>query len=96
MIPNSTPAVVDRLRRYVVENYLYMQQDVPLSNDDPLLGRGIIDSMGVMEIVALLEDEFGVTMGDDEITEENLGTLNAIASFVTAKHAVDRPLQRTA
>ena len=92
----SSVNVVDRIREYIVENYLYMRQDVQLLEDDPLLARGIIDSMGVMELIAFLEEEFGVTVADTDITEENLGSLGAIARYVTAKQSAGRALSRPA
>ena len=92
----SSVNVVDRIREYIVENYLYMRRDVQLHEDDALLARGIIDSMGVMEIVAFLEEEFGVTVADTDITEENLGSLGAMARYVTAKQSAGRALSRPA
>jgi acyl carrier protein len=83
----SSSKVVERLRQYIVENYLYMRQDVQLLDDDPLLAKGIIDSMGVMELIVFLEEEFGVAVADVDITEENLGSLAAIARYVEAKQA---------
>ena len=83
----SSAKVIDRIREYIVENYLYMRQDVHLSDDDPLLARGIIDSMGVMELIVFLEEEFGVAVGDADITEANLGSLAAIARYVLARQA---------
>ena len=83
----SSAKVIDRIREYIVENYLYMRQDVQLLDDDPLLARGIIDSMGVMELIMFLEEEFGVGVADGDITEDNLGSLAAIARYVAAKQA---------
>jgi acyl carrier protein len=77
-----TKRVLERTREYISENFLYARPDFVIGNQDLLLGRGIIDSLGVMEIVQFLADEFGVVVNDDEITEENLGTLASIASFV--------------
>jgi acyl carrier protein len=81
----SSAKVIERIRQYIFENYLYMRQGVQLLDDDPLLARGIIDSMGVMELITFLEEEFGVGVGDADITEENLGSLAAIARYVAAK-----------
>jgi acyl carrier protein len=83
----SSTKVIERIRQYVLENYLYMRQDVQLLDDDPLLAKGIIDSMGVMELIVFLEEEFGVPVSDVDITEENLGSLAAIARYVAAKQA---------
>jgi acyl carrier protein len=81
----SVQTVADRVRQYVVENYLYMRQDATVGDDDALLAKGIIDSMGVMELVAFLEEEFGVAVADADITEANLGSLGAIARYVVAR-----------
>jgi len=82
-------AVLARLRAFVEENFLYMRPDFELGLDDSLMGNGVVDSMGVMEMIQFLEDEFGISVDDADITEENIGTLNAIASYVL-KHSAAR------
>jgi acyl carrier protein len=77
--------IVDRVRAYVRENFLYMRPDWPLGDDAPLLGSGVVDSIGVVELVEYLEREFGVRIPDEDITERHLGTLRAIAGFVVGK-----------
>lgn len=79
--------IVARTRAWVRETFLYMRPDWPLAEDAPLLGSGVIDSIGVVELLAFLEREFGCTPSEDEITEANLGTLGAIARFVRSKRA---------
>jgi len=81
-----TPAVIaERTRAYVRENFLYMRPDWPLKDDDPLFGGGVIDSIGVIELVGFLQRAFGCTLEEDEITERNLGSIAAIACFLHAK-----------
>jgi acyl carrier protein len=77
--------VIERTRAYITENFLYMRRDFRLDDNDSLLGSGIIDSMGVMEVIAFIEDQFGVEVGDDDVTEENLGTIRAISRYVVAR-----------
>ena len=77
----------EKIRGYLQENFLYMRPDLVLSDDDRLLERGVVDSMGIVEMLTFIEDEFGVKAADDEISEANLGTLRAIARFVAAKQA---------
>ena len=75
----------EKTRAFMQENFLYMRPDLDLQNDDPLLKKGVIDSMGVIEILEFLREEFEVVIEDEEITEENLGSLSAIAAFVVGK-----------
>lgn len=82
--------VIDRTRAYVAENFLYMRPDFQLGDADSLLERGIIDSMGVMELVSFIESEFNVTVGDDDVTEDNIGSLRAIGGFVSSRAASNR------
>lgn len=77
--------IIARLRDFVEENFLYMRPDFELRNDQSLMGNGIVDSMGVMEMIQFLEEEFGVEVDDADITEENLGSVDAIAEFVAAR-----------
>jgi acyl carrier protein len=80
-------AVIERLRAYVQENFLYTRHDVELRETESLFGRNIIDSLGVMELIAFVQSEFGVEVPDEMITEEHFGTLRAIANFVLDKRA---------
>ena len=78
----SETEILARTRAYVQETFLYMRPDFALADQDRLLQRGVIDSMGVMELLAFLRSEFGVVVGDEDITETNLGTLADIARYV--------------
>ena len=77
----------ERVRHFLEENFLYMRPDFELADDDRLLERGVVDSMGVAEMVTFIEDEFGINTSDEDITEANLGSLRAIGRFVSQKRA---------
>ena len=79
--------VVDRTRTWVRENFLYMRPDWPLDEDAPLLRSGVIDSIGVIELVGFLEHTWRLTIPEQQITEENLGTLGAIGRYVVDQAA---------
>ena len=81
----SVVTITDRVRAYVRDNFLYMRPDWLLQDDAPLLGSGVIDSIGVIELVEFLQREFACAIPEDEITEANLGSLSAIARFVHRK-----------
>ncbi|MGH7616527.1 MAG: acyl carrier protein [Gemmatimonadaceae bacterium] len=77
--------VIARVRTFIQENFLYMRPNFEVGPDDGLLEQGIIDSMGVLDLLNFLEEAFDVRVSDDELTEENLGTLRSIGRFVAAK-----------
>lgn len=79
--------VRDKVHAYIVENFLFGDA-APLANDTmSLLDGGIIDSVGVMELVAFLEQEFGVTVADDELVPDNLDSVANLVGFVGRKQA---------
>ena len=80
----QTP-IRERLRAFLFENFLYMRPDFVLGDDDHLLERGVVDSMGIAELLTFMEDEFGVTVADSDVSEANLGSLRALTNFVAAK-----------
>jgi acyl carrier protein len=81
----SHPEIISRLRSYVTDNFLYMRKDFEFADTDSLMGRGIVDSMGVVELLTFVQNEFGITVDDDEITDDNFGTLWVIGRFVHRK-----------
>lgn len=84
----NSDEIRSRVRSFIDENFLYMRPDFTLGDDDSLMGNGIVDSMGVMEMIEFLESEFGVAVDDTDITEANIGSLNAIAAYVSS-HAAE-------
>jgi len=80
-----TDTMVSAIRTYVRETFLYARPDVALADEGSLLQQGVIDSMGVVELVEFLQGTFGIHVEDDEITEDNLGTIGAIARYVSRK-----------
>ena len=83
----SETEIISRVRGFVQENFLYMQPDFVLADEDRLLERGVVDSMGVAEMISLIESEFGVRASEDEISEANFGSLRAIARYVADKQS---------
>lgn len=75
------------LRAYIQENFLYMEPELELGDGDDLLTLGIIDSLAFVELVEEVQARFDVAVDDVEITEENFGSIDAIAGYVEAKRA---------
>jgi acyl carrier protein len=75
------------MREFVEESFLYMHPDLELTDDEDLLAKGVIDSLGFVELVEEVQSRYGLAVQDVEITEQNFGSINAIASFVERKNA---------
>ena len=73
------------LRDFIEESFLGMRPGVVIEGQTPLLEGGIIDSMGVLELLSFIEGTFGVTVQDDEVVDANLGTLDALTRLVAGK-----------
>ena len=54
-------------------------------NDDSLLESGMIDSLGVLDLVSFIETEFQITVADDDLTPENFQTIERMMAFVDRK-----------
>lgn len=79
--------ILESVRGFLQDNFLYMRPDFVLADDDQLLEQGVLDSMGVLEMLTFIEDTYGVKAADDEVSEANLGSLAAIARFVASKRS---------
>jgi acyl carrier protein len=73
-----------QLRDFVTANF-YVAEPASLDERASLLEHGIIDSTGVLEVIAFIEETFGITVDDSEMLPENLDSLERIAAFVTRK-----------
>ena len=77
--------VLNRVRSFVRQNFLYASPEADLTDSEQLLEAGIVDSMGVVELLEFIQSEFGIVIPDDDITETNLGSLLAIAGYVSTR-----------
>ena len=56
-----------------------------VGNDEPLLKNGLIDSLGILEIVGFIEEQFGISVSDEDLLPENFGSLTSLLNFVQQK-----------
>jgi len=78
--------VASRIHTFIVDDLL-MGQGMEFADEDSLLEEGIIDSLGLLEIVTFIETEFDIAVQDPDVTLDNFGTVSAIASYVAALQA---------
>ena len=74
----------DKIRQFVISNF-YIADASNLSDTDSLLDSGVVDSTGVLEIIAFIEEAFGFEVQDAEMLPENLDSIDNIAGYVARK-----------
>jgi len=75
-----------KIRQFLLESYL-ISEDENVGDADSFIENGVLDSTGVLELVAFLEEQFGVQVLDEELTPENLDSISLVAEFVRKKAA---------
>lgn len=76
-----------KVRGYILQNFLFTDDESTLKDDDSLLGKGIIDSTGALELIYFLEEEFGIKVADDEMVPDNLDSVNKVLAYLARKQA---------
>lgn len=72
------------VREFIAENFLF-RADAEIGSDQSLLESGVMDSTGVLELIAFLESSYGIRVADDEIVPENLDSIDRVSSYLSSK-----------
>ena len=77
----------NKVRNYILENFLFTDDQSALENSDSFLEKGIVDSTGMLEVIYFLEDDFEISVKDNEMVPENLDSVDNIVNFIKSKQA---------
>ncbi|MBL8626975.1 MAG: acyl carrier protein [Myxococcales bacterium] len=79
-------ATVERaVTTFIVDNFLFGNAADAPARDASFMETGLIDSTGVLELVAFVESTYSIKVGDDELVPENLDSVANLAAFVAKK-----------
>ena len=78
-------SIEEKVRGYILDNFLFTDDQSALSSEDSFMEKGLIDSTGILEVIYFLEDEFNVQVEGDEMIPENLDSVNNVVAFVEKK-----------
>lgn len=84
MPDSNSDAVCTAIKSYIRERFPAAEK-IDLADDLSLLDSGIIDSMGILDLVTFIEDEYGILVNDDELVRENFDSVMALNNFVAEK-----------
>lgn len=78
-------SVAVEVEKFIVEEIALGTGIESVGHDDDLLAQDVIDSLGIVELVAFLESRFGIKVGDDDLLPENFSSVNSVVAFVEKK-----------
>lgn len=76
-----------KIRDFISTNFVMGNLGSDLGADDSLMEAGLVDSTGVLELTAFLEEEFGIQVADAELIPENLDTISNIVNYIARKRS---------
>lgn len=79
MTLNATETTI---RQFLVEDVFYDQDLKELGPEDSLLAKGLLDSLSILKTVTFCEEQFGITIPDDEVLPDHFESVRAIAALV--------------
>lgn len=80
--------VRDKIRSFILENFLFTDDQSKLQDNQSFIETGLIDSTGILEVISFLQDEFVIDVQDEEMVPDNLDSVDRIVNFVCRKKAV--------
>ncbi len=80
----ATNRVNERIESFIMSKFPQARKR-RIGQSDNLLESGIVDSLGVLDLVTFLQQEFAIEISDDELTPENFQSMENISTFVHSK-----------
>jgi acyl carrier protein len=73
------------IREFIVTTFLFGTGGDAIADGDSLIDKGIVDSTGVLELVAFIGERYGVQVADEELVADNFASIEKLAAFVKRK-----------
>lgn len=80
----SIQTTEDRIREFVLKQFPAVRKK-GLKPGDKWLESGLLDSLGILDLVHFLEEEFSFSVNDDELVPENFESLRSVTDFVETR-----------
>jgi acyl carrier protein len=80
--------VEDQIKEFIVKNILFSDGRFPHGDDASFLQEGIIDSVGVMELVTYVGTAFEITVAPEDVTPDNFDSIKKLANYIRRKSPI--------
>jgi acyl carrier protein len=81
-------SVEEAIRTFIAEKILFSDNGYGHPDDASFLEEGIVDSMGIMELVMFVEETFGITVEDEELVPDNFDSVSKLAAYIRRRSPV--------
>lgn len=76
-----------RIKQFVLQNFLFSEDESALGDHDSLIRGGIVDSTGIHELILFLEESYRISVSPDEMIPAHFDSIDSVNQFVTRKLA---------
>ena len=73
----------ETIKKFIVNKILFKKNLEIVKDDDPLIGSGMVDSMGLVKLANFLEEQFAIKISRKEMVKENFQTIEAIVGMIS-------------
>ena len=80
--------IEEKIKQYLAENILFSDDGYDYPEDASFLDEGIIDSVGVLELLMFVNNTFGVTVEQQDLKPENFDSVTNLAAYIRRQTAV--------
>ncbi|RMD65648.1 acyl carrier protein [Candidatus Parcubacteria bacterium] len=72
----------DTLEQYLLREFLVEQGRNTIGPDEDLVELGIVDSLGILRLIAFMEEQFGISIPPEKVVPENFNSISALSALV--------------
>jgi acyl carrier protein len=80
-------SIQNEIKQFILQNYLFTNDESRLADSDSLMGKGIVDSTGILELIMHVEETYNVKVRDEEMIPDNFDSVANIVAFIERKRA---------
>jgi acyl carrier protein len=74
-----------QIKQFVLQNFLFSDNESAIGDEDPLIRGGVVDSIGIHELIVFLERNFQISVSPEEMTPAIFDSIRSVDEFVTRK-----------
>ncbi|MCP5101519.1 MAG: acyl carrier protein [Chloroflexi bacterium] len=75
----------DVIEKFIVDEIMLADSGTKIDPDESLISNGVLDSLGLLRLIAFIEEQFNIEVDDGDVVPDNFQTLNVMEGFLAEK-----------